>query len=482
MTQFHDLVQDVIFCIIDMLPPDDLVNTALTCKHLHALAAHALKKHTALLEKYSHIVCVPSYSPAYLQFGSSICPAILLRDLIENKHIQFYPRKMTIAHYAHHRHLTPDFPPPNVTGILRGLDDAVQTKISLSKYWYPDIAQIFASTAFDGDKLNLIVSILIPLFFRLRHMTLFDPASRDNNTQTIASIARKTWRLKRKRPAHALNELTTLEVVASDNSGGLDDELSKILTMLPSLRVIKGHNIRAFLTRTSNMKRPMTGPLPEIDTIEFSKCMLHSHNLIQFIERTKSLRNFKYEHDHLLGLYGGFKMADIIEALLDCANQTLTCLDLTNRQFSVIARDDPSCRIWPLHGFQVLHTIRINLEMFPTEYAIEEDAGLEALPPCDDYLHPNLYRLVDVLPPCIETLVLVAQGRREPEAAMRLVLQGLPELRHERLPNLRRIICEGYQSMGEEWIAMCRYLGIDVFGWDSIESRTLVLLSEFRYA
>lgn len=185
---------DVLLCILDYVTPDDIVNTAVTCRSLHILAERRLRRHEVLARKYSDIVCIPSWSTPHSQGDSLTNPAMLLRDLINNKTISYYPRKLTIGSYVSNQNpLNPaNMETPPIGQILRGLDDAVREKLSLCKYWRPLTQRQFAAETFENEKLNIIVAVLIILLPNLQCIELRDPRGRDTVVKMLQSIATKT--------------------------------------------------------------------------------------------------------------------------------------------------------------------------------------------------------------------------------------------------------------------------------------------------
>ena len=467
MATLLNLSPDIILCILDQVGPDEIVNFASTCRALHALARGQLQNHVALLRKYANVVCIPKWNPLYTQYRSPMRPLKLFRDMIKNEKIRYYPRKLILKNYKFNQRLPLEGERGRFGQIIEELEDAIQKKLPYCKYWRPLIQRHFDAETSDNEKLNIIVAVLIIYLPNLQSIELWDPCKKDTAIKMLKSIANKSIKPTRKRKDDVLKKLINVDI-KNYNVGPSDMSVYDIFTRLPSVRSIITHFARLRPIRTEWDGTIVSG----VETLEFSDSTISEGNLCDIIHRCRSLRKFKYEHSYARG-FSRFDPQEIQWAFHEShARETLTDFDLTAPGIYSAFPNNGRYRLYRFGYVLVLTTIRINIEMFPVEFAGKRRKKRREKARESKYGPPYEYFMRDLLPGSVETLILTAEPHCSTRRAMHLILDG--NIFQPR--TLTRMDFETVRPLRSNDLELCKNRGITVRAWDNWDSRTMVEL------
>lgn len=463
MATLLNLSRDVILCILDQVDPDEIVNFASTCRALHALARGQLQ----MLRKYANVVCIPKWNPLYTQYRSPMRPLKLFRDMIKNEKIRYYPRKLVLKKYSSNQRRPLEGERGRFGQIIEEVEDEIQKKLPYCKYWRPLIQRQFDAETSDNEKLNIIVAVLIIYLPNLRSIELWDPCKKDTTMKMLKSIATKSVKPTRKRKDQVLKKLINVDI-KNYNSGPTDMCVYDTFTRLPSVRSIKTHFARLRPIRTVWDGSIVSG----VETLEFSNSTISEGNLCDMIYRCRSLRKFKYEHRYARS-FSRFDPQEIQSAFHESyAGETLTDFDLTAPGIYSAFPNNSRYRLYNFQYLPILTTIRINIEMFPVEFAGKRREKRREKARKSKYGPPYEYFMRDLLPDSIETLILTAEPHCSTRRAMHLILDG--NIYHPR--SLTRIDFETVRPLRSRDLQLCKNEGITVRAWDNWDSRTMVEL------
>ena len=275
--------------------------------------------------------------------------------------------------------------------------------------------------------------------------------------------------------------------------------LFECFAYLPNIRSLRGRR----LISTYHFELFPCNTL-KVQTMTFRDSMLPVQSLVEMARGAKALKEFTYEHSalpvrtnaepehwELDGIYDtDFRPAGIVTGLRQHLASSLTRLDLTGECIYLVDNGHDGCAIGSLREFSVLAHIRVNGVMFfklkksgkvyyiwknGFEEHVSEDDYVSEDSSDDSPIHPTesfslskdedpdnpkhfiydvermeMQRLVDVLPQSVQTFT--STGIMTNTIAT-LMLQGLAELKEERVPDLELIMFENKLSLGYHEVA-----------------------------
>ena len=286
--------------------------------------------------------------------------------------------------------------------------------------------------------------------------------------------------------AHALSHLESVNLLHDDTEGGVDLDFAIPFAGLQSLRTLCGNMVLGCPTAVPD---PSTGEPPttdendpdrckhakageqcpiisldsgdegqldyktcsmwpleprisNVETLQFSCSNIAPEAVELFLPAVKNLRKFEYESGGALVGDESFRPHDYVEALLKYQGHSLEHLEITSSG----GESEDTC-VKDLREFQTLKVAKLDLALLS-----------------DDEVHddgePVVSRLVDLLPPSIETFCLTPPGSlTEMEAAFEDFVEG----HEEALPMLKRLcVMHSPEEIGRLAEKIGRQAGLDV--------------------
>lgn len=420
------------------LLPDDVDNFSSSRAEFHALTCRILPRHEERKRKYSEISC------GLVRGGELIHPILLFRDILEGWQIAWYVKTMFIEPRPGRLELLEEGALGEARTAALGakgtminplrvcpcVDRAQCQNCTVDALW----------TRYEGI-MTIVVSrlpCLESIYFANSHKTTML-----EHQAIILSRANS--------PNHGGSHAPcNVKHVEEDGSDTRKLDYMERYTLFCGLQYMACYQ---WLCRLPSIRRyvgrhlfshdsPWTPPEPKssITSLEFDDCMIHTVTLRSAFSGIENLRDFTYECHwewEILGsesrsriFEGEWQPGEIILGLLEFAAHSLVELDLTrNGSKGLQHRHRVTPFIGSLRGFQVLKDIRIQNEGF-----VEEDAERFAS-------GTAVHRLVDLLPASVVVVALATPqlGKNESDR----IMEGLPELKAERVPKLEKVIVEG---------------------------------------
>ncbi|KAL8856779.1 MAG: hypothetical protein Q9178_006616 [Gyalolechia marmorata] len=225
------------------------------------------------------------------------------------------------------------------------------------------------------------------------------------------------------------------------------EKISKVylFASIPSVRKIHGRNIAGDSVYgggsslgTNSVGCPGIGALEEI---YFERSAIDGPTFEKFLSAINALRIFYYVHTTSLEDHDAFEPRRLIDDLRHYASHSLECLTVVDDRGREAADSDVNPRTHrSLQEFRVLKHAAIESSLFVDGYE-----GVVS-------------RLVDVLPPTLETLVLHAPAVI---GGLKAMFADLVQLKEERLPNLGSIVIKGEELLPKDIEGECRQVGIN---------------------
>ncbi|KAL8912370.1 MAG: hypothetical protein Q9172_007515 [Xanthocarpia lactea] len=226
------------------------------------------------------------------------------------------------------------------------------------------------------------------------------------------------------------------------------EKMSKVylFASIPSVRKIQGRNIAGDSVYdgrsplgTNSVGCPGIGALEEI---YFERSAIDGPTFEKFLSAIKALRIFYYVHTTNLEDRDAFEPRRLVDDLRRYASHSLECLTVVDDRGREAADSDVNPRTHrSLQEFRVLKQAAIESSLFVDGYGGE------------------VSRLVDVLPPTLETLVLHDPAVLD---GLKAMFKDLVQLKEERLPNLRSIVIRGEGPVPKDIERDCCRVGIDL--------------------
>ena len=447
------LPEEILLQIVNYLLPDDIDSFSESRKEFHAISTRILPKHEQLKYRYSEVYCG--------LFGhESHHPLFMLRDICRNPDIVWYVKRMHIRLCA---------------------DEDIDGNDKNQKIW--DEAQSIAVECRDGIikmvkacpylnagehegwinatlscRENTAVALLACMLPCLEGIRI---TNNYENTELHCLVAK--IRQENNRSPGGSHALSKLKLIQEESC------TPEVFVEMPSFQAFSGlPSMRRYVGQYLAQKHEWT-PFclkSTITSLEFNESMIHVGALRSVFSGIKNLRSFRYEYywaqegpdseSQWVDYERDWQPGQIILGLLQFAGHSLVELDLTrngSREMKLEQEARRSKRLClnekhdgddknaantlpgtvnlfmgSLRGFRVLKYIRVQNEAF-----VEED-------PKGAAGGRQVHRLVDLLPASVVRIAL-AMPRLCHQESCRLI-QGLSELKAERVPKLEEVIAE----------------------------------------
>lgn len=453
MLLLPDLPEELLVQIMTYLLPDDIDNFSESRKEFRAISARILPKHEQLKDRYSEVSCG-------LLGNESHHPLILLRDIYKNPDIVWYVKRMHIGLCADEdvegddqnqkiwdeaQSITVKFK----DGIIKMVKACPYLNAEEHRGWINAILSCHENTA---------VALLACMLPRLEGIRI---TNNYENTELHCLVAK--IRQENNRSPGGSHALSKLELIQEESCN------PDVFVEMPSFQAFSGlPSMRRYFGQYLAQKHEWT-PFclkSTITSLEFNESMIHVGALRSVFSGIENLRSFRYEYywaeegsdseSQWVDYERDWQPGQIILGLLQFAGHSLVELDLTRNGSRELRleqkvrrskrlclsrkhdRDDENVTntlpgtvnlfMGSLQGFRVLKYIRVQNEAF-----VEED-------PENAARGRQVHRLVDLLPASVVRIAL-ATPRLCNKESLRLI-EGLPELKAERVPKLEKVIAE----------------------------------------
>ena len=436
------LPDELLVQIIRYLLPDDIDNFAKSHEEFHSIASRILPRHEEFKDKYSYFVWGEE---------AKAHPLFLLRDILQNSEVAWYVKWIELE-FCDDTFISVDNETwGQVQKAAMECKDGIIKMVKTFPYLDDDEREYWINATLSCHR-NTIVALLACSLPCLENVTLTD----DWKNAELHRLVRKVDQAKNLDfgSPHAFSKLNHVEDGDSTSEVLTDMASFEPFSRLPAMRRYTG--------RYLHHVTPWTPPKEKstITSLELYNCMIHSAALRSAFSGIANLQVFTYEFwdAPYLDMHeddgeSDWQVGEIILSLLQFARHSLVDLDLTRnsreRQLAEEAsegmqppwgdwREDidvQNYQYWSkgtvklfmgcLRGFEALKYVRVENEAF-----VEED-------PMDTAGVRVVHRLVDLLPASVE-IVTLARPRLSEEDSYRL-LEGLPELKAERVPKLEMV-------------------------------------------
>ena len=402
----------------------DIEQLAMTCKKVYKLAEKRLERHANMRRQYNQVTFSNKVNAAIRKHLTPTCtialPACILRDVLSNDEIAFYPQDLIIGCLSHPpwggiRHTLECDSTPYATdfdhSILKEVQDVLCRKLLECPYLTHDRALFLRKHIAWGNQMAM-VAFLVTLLPNLRTMRFF-PSQTTGHFADDMLVHDMVLRIAEASasepfaPLPALSKLSTVEL-----HRGLDFEELLTFAALPSVQSITGWRISC-----RRFGGTLGTHISGLQTLKLRLGEVKVDNLVKLLYRIKALKVFSYENGSLV-----FQPCRILAALSEHAGHSLTHLTLTSPSMYGPKSSPADLYFGSLGRFRTLKEIDIQFNVFfqPTAEGYEVD------------------RLVEVLPQSIETCRL--SGGRMKEQDLMALMEGLMEQKQIRLPKLGKIV------------------------------------------
>ena len=484
MNSLLEFTNELLYKIVDHVHPDDILNFALSCRHLYRLAGEALSLHVER-KPYQNFVLDGCHRHTHnlhpLEFMETLCTDWRIGEYVKTLRVECcrHPvegsngddveRDYTIYEDAveNDQHLC--------AAVMLRIESFIHERIfdlGISTSDRHDMAvkslhrdsnrkpnfcdvQYLCDSAKSGDR-GAIVALLLFFLPNLKalDLTKFSWYTAPSLDRVLLSMAEPNRRTRK-----PLMDLSKVHFEgAEEHTKGENFEALISFATLPSMRRISANFMEGRVDQMINWKFPAHSS--NVTEILLQHGQVKADFLRQLLIGVKQLKRFWYEHhDHDASEPSGRMMEtqDIIGTLLEHASHSLEYLSLTGRPVNV-----HSCKI-SLRDFKVLKEVVLESQIYVQEFGpIHPELSSDSL--------QDLVHLVDVLPPSTESIKLVGCFVLDHAPSL---LPDLLEQKETLLPNLKDLKIWSFvrrpeaKSMERLW-QRCEKVGVAFhFGYQS---------------
>ena len=467
MISLLEFTNELLYKIVDQVHPDDIVNFALSCRHLYRLAAEALSLH-AERKQYQNVILDGCHRHTHnlhpLEFIETLCTDWRIGEYVKTLRVQCCQHPVEGSNeedveedYAIYEDVVENDQHLCVAVMLR-IESFIQEKVfesgvptsdrhdmavgSLHRHSDRKLnfcdGQYLCDNAESGDR-GAIVALL--LFFvpnlKALHLTEFSWYTTPSLDRVILSMAEPN--LRKRTP---LKDLSKVHFEGDeDNRKGESFEALISFATLPSMRRISANFVEGRVDQMIDWKFPPHSS--NVTEISLQHGQVKADFLRQLLIGVKQLKRFSYEHhDHDESEPSGRMMEtqDIIGTLLEHTKHSLEYLSLTGRPDNI-----HPCKT-SLRNFKVLNHVVLESQVYVEEFGpIHPELG--------DSLQAPV-RLVNVLPPSTESIELVGYFVMNHAPYL---LRDLLEQKRTVLPHLKNLkIWSAMRQPEAKWVGQLR--------------------------
>ncbi|KAL8845651.1 MAG: hypothetical protein Q9221_009185 [Calogaya cf. arnoldii] len=419
-----ELPREIVLQVIEQVHPNDLDNIFLSCRTLFEFAKQVRKRHLEKKERYRTVILGDVHFTTYRQFhdpndkDNIVHPAFALRDLLHDREAMSdychtlrvggldadgqLRNKMTVVItkntvLAGHG---PKFPPSSVHHL--NMSSQCQ-ELADGNYGLP----YFMMFAF-LEQVQVIELVRLGNFF-------------DNDNLGTWNLLLETDEDTTFTPP--MGQLQDLRIIGDQYEYGEDLDKYSVFLKIPHLRTSYGYHVIA----VGDELKYLNTCWPILEELHFHAGAVDSGPMEYLLCGTNRLETFYYEKDYSDDR--PWAPWQFISSLRKYALETLenlTLLDCPGLGTDEGERPEETT----LRDFKTLKHAAIEFSLFVIPY---RKATAEHQHHRKYESNDRVSKLVDVLPPSLETLVLHAPGTVDDLAAM---FRDLPVLHTERLPSL----------------------------------------------
>ena len=479
MNSLLEFTNELLYKIVDQIHPDDIINFALSCRHLYRLAGEALSLHGER-EQHQNVILDGCHRHTHnlhpLEFMETLCTDWRIGEYVKTLRVQCcqHPVEGSNEEYVEEDYEIYEDTVENdqhlCMSVMLRIESFIQEKIfefgvptsdrhdmvvkslhrdSNRKPNFCDV-QYLCDSAKSGDR-GAIVALLLFFLPNLKalYLTKFSWYTTPSLDRVILSVAEPNPRTRK-----PLMDLSKVHFEGAQESWkGENFEALISFATLPSMRRISANFVEGRVDQMIDWKFPPHSS--NVTEILLQHGQVKADFLRQLLIGMKQLKRFSYEHyDHDVSEPSGRMMEthDIIGILLEHTKHSLEYLSLTGRP-----SDIRPCKT-SLRDFKALREIVLESQVYVDELGpIHLELGANKL--------QDLVRLVDVLPPSTESIKLVGWSVLDHAPYL---LRDLLEQKGTLLPNLKKL--EIYSIMRqpnakwvEQWGLNCEKVGVTLF-------------------
>lgn len=426
MRQLLSLPIEIVLQILEEVGPEDIEQVALSCKTAYVLVKKALREHVQRKSKYSRVVFGGLFTR-----NPSVQPASLLRDVLFNEKLVFYPQDIIIGRLSERAwNPAPDL---HHEGIFGDVHNILSRKTHECSYLNDYDAQSLRKVIAQG-KTDAMVAFLITLLPNLRSMHVYPSyySGRGSSRcvlEAVFIIAKAYSATELPLSTPALSKLSVVELYGAD----FGDLLS--FAALPSMRSMIGKRLTC-----NRSDGTFDIHFSGLHTIKLFRCIVNYNDLVKLLRGIKALEVFIYYNEN-----HNFHPRRILAALSEHAAHSLTQLAVTSHSKPANANNLANYYFAALWRFRSLKDCFLDAKIFfrPIDCIVDLIEGGLDLNVCTEPRLKNykVARLMDMLPKSIESCHLLGDTcESNQDAVLVALMAGLPELKSIRLPNLCEIV------------------------------------------
>lgn len=467
MSLLLGLAHEILYHIIDVVDPGDIESFSASCKTIKLLAKAVIEEHRSLHHRYDVI-----------EFGDGgevvgPHPLFLLRDIILNPRVRYYPTDMRIRAFDEECML--DFDEDfykdkeqeqiQIASMMEEHGDDVRLMLSRCVHieaaelenWYQKISRGYYDAVF---------ALLLTLLPNIQSITVV--RSPDGLFRVmVARIARSSIDSMVEKP-RSLSRLRRLVITTIGEGGDFEDydyedfsegtDLLRPFAELPSMQSISGTLIQSGDEIYGGVLEWTHAPRSSrVTELSFERCRLVDNSLPNLFSGIKDLKKFTYSLGGMFDEGNTYQPHRIISSLALHFKCSLEFLYITGAFPEVHSRDNDHKIPLDLQAFKALKDMRVDHTLFQ-DFAGECHTERVQSNGEDETRHyyPSR-RLVDMLPASIETIKL--EGKLSEDRAQPL-LAGLGELKGDRVPRLQKVVMNSTLASQRQMVAACEAVGV----------------------
>lgn len=471
MSPFLNLPNELLSRVSHFVRPADLLAFALTSKLIYNLAQAALDRHRELSKRYSllSIGSLESLSDTIdaRNVDDTHHALLLLGTILQDPDVAYHTRDMLIGDcgFDESENLY-----EQIQEEILGLRQSIVTNHSVQLQQLVDECPFVAHEWKEYLKKLLLqpgnehgaVCLLLTLLPNLKHVHLEDWSyCSDTLRHIVGQIAEANRDAASLHHGKALSLLAECSMNHGDTEAGESVDGYGVFAMLPSIRTLRGTQIRGEQSDWPTELRPRSST---VTNIEFTYSAIDVETFHGLLEGIRCLKKFTYA-------YGGGNVGDaeykpigIIDALRKTASQSLELLDIEglHETYDDYAEGDDKS-VGSLIMFTVLKKIRLEDTIFQLPEELESPTTLPESEFYEDSDTPTMERVVDIFPPSVRGFTLIQL--EETQESKRL-FYGLADLKAEKLPNLKRLTFEHPDPLEDEELKVgLKEAGVGLWSW-----------------
>ncbi|KAL8913225.1 MAG: hypothetical protein Q9171_001939 [Xanthocarpia ochracea] len=447
-----DLPDEILLQIIEHeICPNDLENFALCSKAVYYMSSKALGIHRARKREFSTFIVgdVHLYKDRSDRGGPIVIrqhhPVFALEKLLAESTIPDYCKILRIGGV-------------NPKGNLNGRD-VRQEASTIAGGLHDRVAELVGTRPYQHHAKG------IDMQRELSYQAFYLPLVTLRNIETLELVACATF--IRTLPIFSIMRETHHRLKAIGLFGTWNfscftpSDILYMLAGIPSVRRMYGLGVG--INSGSRGLRDVENEslYPALEELHFERSRIDCRDFKIFLSRIPELKIFFY--DHTTNARYDYGPGRVLAALKRYASESLESLTFIDRYRMTV--ETTGLLMWSngafigsLRGFKVLKHVAIECCLFIIEQQDEDVAPLQSGLANRRGRDICVSRLVDVLPPSLETLELY----RPKNFHIAPAFSGLQELREERLPKLRTISIQRKTRIVRQIREDCQHLGIEL--------------------